>query len=247
MSGVPLRAMHSGDLTRSVAAALAPGFAAGQLSRQTIDSREYRWRGEDQIAAIIDSARGPRFYDHDSRGALVRERLGTNEESLDRAMDIVGNIYRSADGSDRQYGPGGRLEFADGIRYDQDEDGNQIRKTEPDGSAWAYAWNGHGRLREITRPDNTKIEFEYDALSRRTAKRVTIQTALSREAPNTSGTATSSFMNSIANQALQTGIGIPNHLHRSPKNRATNDGRLPAITLAPRPRCTTSSASSRGR
>ncbi|MEZ4330069.1 MAG: hypothetical protein R3B40_32870 [Polyangiales bacterium] len=48
-------------------------------------------------------------------------------------MDAVGNVYRTGDGRDRRYGPGGRLLEADGVRYEHDEDGNQTRRELPDG------------------------------------------------------------------------------------------------------------------
>ena len=130
-----------------------------------------------QIAALIDAARGPRFFDHDERGRLVRERrpgespvLG--EQVLHRAMDAVGNIFRHPDLSDRRYGPGGRLEAADGVRYEHDEDGNLTRKVEPDGSGWSYHWNGAGMLREVERPDGQRVRFGYDPFARRTRKTV---------------------------------------------------------------------------
>jgi YD repeat-containing protein len=101
-----------------------PGASTVELNAQS-----FQWRGEDQISAIIDAARGPRWFDHDDRGRLVRERRpGTSpmsgEQSLHRAMDAVGNIYRRPDQSDRRYGPGGRLEEADGVRYEHDKDGS---------------------------------------------------------------------------------------------------------------------------
>ena len=67
----------------------------------------YQWRGGDQISTLIDAARGPRFFDHDTRGRLIRERRP--DEVIDRALDEVGNIYRRADRSDRRYYPGSRL------------------------------------------------------------------------------------------------------------------------------------------
>jgi RHS repeat-associated protein len=85
-------------------------------------------------------------------------------------MDAVGNVYRSRTGTDRRYGPGGRLEMADGIRYEHDEDGNQTLKSGPDGD-WHYRWNGHGMLREVERPDGVRVAFDYDPFARRTAKR----------------------------------------------------------------------------
>jgi RHS repeat-associated protein len=160
---------------RSLAAA-AMGFAVGMLAtpsfaqpaREEVDARVYQWRGEDQIAGIVDAASGPKFYDHDGRGRLVRERRP--DAVVERAMDAVGNVYRSRTGTDRRYGAGGRLEMADGIRYEHDEDGNQTLKSGPDGD-WHYRWNGHGMLREVERPDGIRVAFDYDPFARRTAKR----------------------------------------------------------------------------
>jgi YD repeat-containing protein len=38
------------------------------------------------------------------------------------------------------------------------------------GEKWQYEWNACGSLKAVTRPDKRKVEFEYDALGRRTAK-----------------------------------------------------------------------------
>jgi RHS repeat-associated protein len=35
---------------------------------------------------------------------------------------------------------------------------------------WLYKWNANGSLKEVTRPDKKKVQFEYDALRRRTVK-----------------------------------------------------------------------------
>jgi RHS repeat-associated protein len=35
---------------------------------------------------------------------------------------------------------------------------------------WLYKWNADGSLKEVTRPDKKKVQFEYDALGRRTVK-----------------------------------------------------------------------------
>jgi YD repeat-containing protein len=152
----------------------ASRFAGGPEGgmNDALDARAYQWRGADQIAAIINPTEGPTFYDHDDRGRLVRERRPGQGRTVDRAMDAVGNVYRSGDGHDRRYGPGGRLLEADGIRYQHDDDGNQVRRELPDGSAWAYAWNGSDMLSEVTKPDGERVRFEYDAFARRTAKRV---------------------------------------------------------------------------
>jgi YD repeat-containing protein len=128
----------------------------------------YKWRGEDQIAAIIDAQSGPRVFEHDRRGRLVRE--ARPDAVVERAMDAVGNLYRTRDGSDRRHQKGGVLEQDGATRYEHDEDGNRTAKIEPDGKAWRYHWNGAGMLREVERPDGSRVRYQYDALARRTQK-----------------------------------------------------------------------------
>ncbi|WP_394835364.1 DUF6531 domain-containing protein [Pendulispora rubella] len=144
--------------------------AAGDV--ESLDARSYLWRGRDQLDAVVSASTGPTFYDHDARGRLVRERRPAEQRVVERAMDVVGNVYRSADGSDRRYGKGGRIEHADGIQYEHDADGNLLKRLEVDGQAWLYRWNGHGLLAEVERPDGTRVRLEYDALGRRTKKAV---------------------------------------------------------------------------
>ncbi|PRQ02443.1 putative deoxyribonuclease RhsC [Enhygromyxa salina] len=155
-------------------AAPSVASAAGEGSGvQALDARTYHWRGENQIAAI-ESPLGDREFDHDSRGRLVRERR--RDAEFHRAMNAVGNVFKTPDGSDRSYAPGGQLERvrtdAGEVRYEYDDDGNRVRKIEPDGGVWHYRWNGHGMLREVERPDGARVEFDYDAFGRRTAKRL---------------------------------------------------------------------------
>lgn len=145
-----------------------------------IDLLVYQWRGEDQIAALLDPVRGPRFFDHDSRGRLIRERRNGGE--LQRAMDAAGNVYRRADRTDRRYGAGGVLLEAaapDGsgtVLYAHDRDGNQIERVDPAGTRWRSRYDGHGLLREVEEwPEGAsspiaRIELTYDAFARRLAK-----------------------------------------------------------------------------
>ncbi|NPC72041.1 MULTISPECIES: DUF6531 domain-containing protein [Corallococcus] len=146
----------------------AGGPKTGRAPRE-LDALTYHWRGEDQLAEIVDASRGARVHDHDARGRLIRERRP--DAVVERAMDAVGNVYRTADRADRHYGKGGRLEQSGAYRYTHDAEGNQIQRIGPDGT-WCYEWNGHGMLKEVSRPDRTKVSFEYDPLARRTARRV---------------------------------------------------------------------------
>ncbi|HYO70577.1 MAG TPA: DUF6531 domain-containing protein [Archangium sp.] len=147
----------------------------------TVAQRTWRWRPEGQIAAMSDAAHGHTEYLHDAWGRLVGERRP--DGSLQhRAMDAVGNLYRHPGMKDRRYGPGGRLQEADGTRYTHDADGNLTEKHTPEGT-WRYGWNGAGLLSEVERPDGVRVHLEYDALARRTRKLVLSATADGRAAP----------------------------------------------------------------
>lgn len=133
-----------------------------------LDARDFTWRGEDQIAAIVDARRGETRYQHDARGRLTAQT--TPGGTLHRAMDAIGNVYRTPGLTDRSYGKGGKLESSDGARYGYDADGNQVEKVEADDRRFGYRWNGAGFLTEVTRPDGQCVRFEYDAFARRTRK-----------------------------------------------------------------------------
>ncbi len=91
-----------------------------------------------------------------------------NTESYFR--DEVGNIFAQEDKQDRTYGKGGQLQQMQGAQYEYDEEGFLTRKTQQDGKTWHYHWQGNGMLKQVIRPDKKTVQFEYDALGRRTAK-----------------------------------------------------------------------------
>ena len=137
----------------------------------TLNDKRYQWEGDDQIRAILDDRLGHAHYKHDARGRLVWAHLPWGEEQH-RAVDAVGNLYRSPDYADRKYGRGGRILEADGTTYAHDDDGNLIRKTDVMGESTHYRWNGAGMLREVELPTGRLVRFEYDVLARRVKKEV---------------------------------------------------------------------------
>ena len=155
------------DATFADATFAAPG--AHSRAAGALDARTYDWRGEDQLAAVVDAVTGAQQYEHDARGRVTREWRGG--AVTERAMDLPGNVYRTPDGRDRRYGAGNRLEAAGQARYEHDPDGNQVRRVDPDGGIWDFTWDGHGLLAEVRRPDGVRVEFAYDAFARRISKR----------------------------------------------------------------------------
>ena len=127
----------------------------------------------DIVKKIIDGLRGPVSFEHDGLGNLTAAVYGDGEVDL-RMPDRVGNLFRTGERKDRKYGPAGQLlesvSKAGTTRYAYDPEGNLVKKTLPDGSAWTYEWNAAGMLAKVIRPDGKVVAFGYDALGRRVWK-----------------------------------------------------------------------------
>ena len=140
---------------------------------------------------MIDGITGGRTsYANDAVGNLMSARYEDGTDDY-RMPDAVGNVFRSRDRRDREYGKGGRILRDRHYDYLYDVEGNLILKTprrgltqhpnhevsEESGThiAWqigdyAYEWYGNGMLKEVRLPYGKTVSFEYDALGRRTAK-----------------------------------------------------------------------------
>jgi RHS repeat-associated protein len=136
-------------------------------------TRQYTWATNDRLRALVDSVAGPIRFTHDALGNLAAATYADGRVDL-RMPDAVGNLFRTADQTDRKYGPAGQLLEARGPRgtthYEYDPEGNLARKLEPDGAEWRYRWSLTGTLTEVARPDGEVVTFAYDALGRRVSK-----------------------------------------------------------------------------
>ncbi|CAA9228861.1 MAG: Rhs family protein [uncultured Cytophagales bacterium] len=141
-------------------------FTGGGFRERT---RTYGWGLDDRLQQIDDSSRGLTRFGHDPLGNLAWSE-NPDGSVLYRMPDAVGNLFRTKERSDRKYGPAGQLLQAGGTRYDYDEEGNLVRKTEGNGKVWHYAWNAAGMLGRVVRPDGEAVSFTYDALGRRLSK-----------------------------------------------------------------------------
>ncbi|MCB9718926.1 MAG: type II toxin-antitoxin system death-on-curing family toxin [Myxococcales bacterium] len=135
--------------------------------------RRYSWGLDGQLGELVEEGQGSFAFEHDGRGFLVSTRQPSGRVDL-RVPDEVGNLFRAADRSDREFGPTGELRketTPEGVRtYRYDPEGNLVSREDPNGGTWSYAWDGAGRLAKVTRPDETEVCFEYDALGRRVRK-----------------------------------------------------------------------------
>ncbi|RZJ93777.1 MAG: RHS repeat protein, partial [Hymenobacter sp.] len=131
--------------------------------------RTYGWQENNQLIELADSLRGTTRFAYDTVGNLAAATFGDGMTEK-RWPDAVGNLFRTEQHTDRQYGPAGRLVANQGTRYTYDQAGNLSAKRTADQQEWHYSWNAQGHLAEVVRPDGSIVHFEYDALGRRVSK-----------------------------------------------------------------------------
>ncbi|ACU63822.1 DUF6531 domain-containing protein [Chitinophaga pinensis] len=134
-------------------------------------SRHYRWDVNDRLKSIVnalESGNGIK-YGHDDFGNLAWAQYEDGQFDY-RLPDKTGNLYKTTERKDRKYTSGGQLKETADARYSYDAEGNLTEKLMRDLSLWKYEWYGNGMLKKVIRPDRREVQFEYDALGRRTAK-----------------------------------------------------------------------------
>lgn len=145
--------------------------------------REYTWNVANQLKFAINPLIGKyagAVYTYDTLHQLVNANPDSSKGEH-KTPDAVGNLYETADRSDRKYESGGKLIKDARWHYYYDALGNLKLKSpfarhgENPSKHWAhgcysYVWQANGMLKNIVCPNGTKVNFEYDALGRRTAK-----------------------------------------------------------------------------
>ncbi|MEX1366623.1 MAG: RHS repeat-associated core domain-containing protein [Nannocystaceae bacterium] len=140
-----------------------------------VRGRGYRWGLDQTIDEIVEHNRGGVRYLHNTRGDLVSTTSPDGDIEY-RTSDDVGNLFRTADRSDRDFGPSGELRkerILEGVRkYRHDPERNLVAREDPDGHIWRFDWNGADQLASIQHSAGLEASFEYDALGRRMSKTV---------------------------------------------------------------------------
>ena len=158
----------------------------------------YEWGIAGRLLAKENELTGTLMrYDYDRFDFLIRQEItnGSETDVIYRVPDFVGNLFETPDRKDRKYGAGGRLLEDLSSFYHYDDEGNLIfrefkelqdnavphdrKRMERErgirclatGMGWLYEWASNGMLKKVIRPDGRPVEFRYDALGRRTAKR----------------------------------------------------------------------------
>jgi RHS repeat-associated protein len=133
--------------------------------------KAYRYNERGQVVGI-ESGDASIALRYDARDRLVA-RLVDDQPKERYQYDAAGNIYEPEGG--REYGPGNRLLRSAHQIYEYDDAGFLVRRVarHDDGDReWQYEWTGQDTLAAVALPDGRRVEFAYDALERRIAKRL---------------------------------------------------------------------------
>jgi RHS repeat-associated protein len=129
--------------------------------------------------AVQDARWGATQWAHDLDGNLTGERRGTDTDIY--AIDATGAVQSIHDTDPLHAGPwtaqtGNVLLHAGAVDLGYDARRRRVRRTVGEAgspsSTTRMRWDERDRLREITRPDGSRIRFMYDAFGRRTKKEV---------------------------------------------------------------------------
>ena len=122
----------------------------------------YHWSMGNRLLRKVNERTGETvLFDYDRWDNLFRAdyKGGSELESIYKAPDAIGNLFRTEERKDRKYGKGGRLLEDKKFSYHYDGEGNLVLKQRlrPDETLaplwqegdWAYEWQGNGMLRSV--------------------------------------------------------------------------------------------------
>ena len=136
----------------------------------TLDFSQFTWEGDARLVREHSSQWGERTISHDARARPIGATV--DGAAQPRALDTAGHPFASPTGSDRVYGPGGRLLHLGDASYTYDGDGRPLSREEEDGRRTTFTWGDNGLLREVGLPDGRRVRHAYDVFARRIGKRV---------------------------------------------------------------------------
>ncbi|CAN97629.1 conserved carbohydrate-binding protein, Rhs family [Sorangium cellulosum So ce56] len=138
----------------------------GAAGRTLVD-RLYAYDAAGALVERNDRRWGISRYSYDRLGMLLAASSPKGRETFE--YDVGGSLKPA--GSAWETGPGGLLLRTEKAAYAYDAANRRTRETRSDG-ATEYLWDCRGQLREVRRPDGTRVLFAYDAFSRRVRKEI---------------------------------------------------------------------------
>jgi RHS repeat-associated protein len=138
----------------------------GTAGRTLVD-RLYTHDASGALVERNDLRWGVTHYRYDKLGMLLEASSSKGRESF--VYDAGGSLKPAS--SAWEMAPGGLLLRTEEVAYAYDDASRRTRETRPDGET-EYLWDCRGQLREIRRPNGTRVLFAYDAFSRRIRKEI---------------------------------------------------------------------------
>ena len=175
----------------------------GRVVKRSIGARNveqsrhsYHWGKGNRLHRIVNElGRATSNFEYDAWDNLVSGTYqDTNgAETIYKAPDAIGNLFKTPERKDRQYDKGGKLLKDEQYYYHYDAEGNLVFKEfirsaypavfnkahieeqysirlQGSGSGWQYNWAGNGMLQSVILPQGGAVDFAYDPLGRRIAK-----------------------------------------------------------------------------
>jgi RHS repeat-associated protein len=130
----------------------------------TLLDLQYQFNAVNNITQMIDGA-GTHNYSYDTLDRLTTA-THPNQTNESYTYDEVGNRMASHQGSSYSYQAFNRLVSANGTSFGYDANGNQIMKSDTNGS-WSYSWDFENRLKQASLAGGVTVAYSYDALGRR--------------------------------------------------------------------------------
>ncbi|KYG11085.1 hypothetical protein BE21_08730 [Sorangium cellulosum] len=148
---------------------------------RTLVDRLYLYDARGALVERNDMRWGVTRYRYDPHGMLLDASSAKGRESFE--YDAGGALKPA--GAAWETGPGGLLLRTEEAAYAYDDANRRTRETRSDGET-EYLWDCRGQLREVRRPDGSRVLFAYDPFGRRVRKEVVppvSPTAPASEAP----------------------------------------------------------------
>ena len=149
-------------------------------SARPLARTSYRYDGNDAVTEINDTQLGQIAYLYDRAGRVTGARYGSATGEAFR-YDAAGNLLSRAApnatplASDTLvYNAADQFDGGGGTRCRHDARGQiiEIKEERAQGTrALQFLYDGQGLLTSVTLPDNTKVEYAYDAFMRRISKK----------------------------------------------------------------------------
>ncbi|WP_437317248.1 PAAR-like domain-containing protein [Sorangium sp. So ce385] len=170
-------------MDRLIAQQVSASAPGAEITKGLVE-RKWSYDALGRVTRIEDARWGATAYRYGRIDQLLEAQRGSLREVF--AYDAAGSLQKMLEGIDAQAGapeweiaPGNLLRQTGKAKYTYDERGRRVVKLDlgartegAEAAATEYRWDCRDRLREVRRPDGTRVRFSYDAFGRRVRKEV---------------------------------------------------------------------------